>query len=176
MKTSWRLRRPRGPLEVASAAVVGLAVVVMVVRMITALADALAGAWPTLLMLTALAGAAAAWRARPRVRGRRRSSSGPTACHITLSDFDAIDDRGFEWTPRDLLVRDGWVARGVGGGGDQAADVIADHPVLGRIVVQAKRARWRESHVHGDVHGERNGRPCAWGGPRGGHHQRLAHP
>nr|WP_307783595.1 restriction endonuclease [Streptomyces spinoverrucosus] len=52
-----------------------------------------------------------------------------------------MDDRQFEHALRDLLVRDGWPARRVGGGGDQAADVMGDHRHRCRIVVQAKHTR-----------------------------------
>lgn len=48
-----------------------------------------------------------------------------------------MDDRHFDYVLRGLLVRDGCTARRVEGAGDQAADVIGDHPRLGRIVVQA---------------------------------------
>ncbi|MFE4423730.1 restriction endonuclease [Streptomyces sp. NPDC056817] len=91
--------------------------------------------------LTALAGAAAVWRIRQTAAGRRRDNARLAALRITLAEFDAIDDRRFEHALRDLLIRDGWPARRVGGGGDQAADVIGDHAVLGRIVVQAKHTR-----------------------------------
>ncbi|MFH8804925.1 restriction endonuclease [Streptomyces sp. NPDC017936] len=141
MRRGWCLRRPRGPVEVASAAVVALAVLVMVVRTVTVSAGVLVDAWPALLPLAVLGGVAAVWRVRRAVAGRRRDGARLAALRITLAEFDAMNDRRFEHALRDLLVRDGWMARGVGGGGDQAADVIGDHAVLGRIVVQAKHTR-----------------------------------
>lgn len=141
MRTGWRLRRPRGPAEVTSAAVVALAVLVMAARTVTVTAGALADAWPALLTLAALGGVAALWRVRRTIAGRRRDGARLAALRITLAEFDAMDDRRFEHALRDLLVRDGWTARRVGGGGDQAADVIGDHAVRGRIVVQAKHTR-----------------------------------
>ncbi|MEU6807741.1 restriction endonuclease [Streptomyces sp. NPDC046831] len=141
MSRGWRLRRPRGPVEVASAAVVALAVLVIALRTVTVAAGALVDAWLALLALALLGVVAAVWRGRRAVAGRRRDNARLAALRITLTEFDAMDDRRFEYALRDLLVRDGWMARRVGGGGDQAADVIGDHAVLGRIVVQAKHTR-----------------------------------
>jgi restriction system protein len=141
MRRGWRLRRPRGPVEVASAIVVALAVLVMAARTVTVVAGALADAWLTLLTLAAVGGVAALWRVRRAIAGRRQDGARLAALRITLAEFDAMDDRRFEYALRDLLVRDGWTARRVGGGGDQAADVIGEHAVRGRIVVQAKHTR-----------------------------------
>ncbi|MER7720737.1 restriction endonuclease [Streptomyces flaveolus] len=141
MSRGWRLRRPRGPVEVASAAIVALAVLVMALRTVAVVAGTLVDAWPALLALALLGVGVAVWRLRRAVAGRRRDSARLAALRITLTEFDAMDDRHFEYALRDLLVRDGWTARKVGGGGDQAADVIGDHAVLGRIVVQAKHTR-----------------------------------
>ncbi|MEV8099135.1 restriction endonuclease [Kitasatospora sp. NPDC085879] len=53
-----------------------------------------------------------------------------------------MTDRQFEFAARDLLLRDGCAsARQVGRQCDQAADVIAHHPVHGRIVVQCKHTK-----------------------------------
>ncbi|MEU0061199.1 restriction endonuclease [Streptomyces sp. NPDC006334] len=136
-----RLRRPRGPAELVSAAVVALAVLVLAIRTATVAAGALIQAWPALLALALLAAAVAVWRIRQAAAVRRWDRERLAALRITLSEFDAMDDRSFEYALRDLLVRDGWPARRVGGGGDQAADVIGDHPQRGRIVVQAKHTR-----------------------------------
>ncbi|MFE7709227.1 restriction endonuclease [Streptomyces sp. NPDC057486] len=136
-----RLRRPRGAPEVLSAAVVALAVLVLAIRMAAAAVKALQDAWPLLLALVLLAGAIGVWRVARTVRGRRRDAERLARLRITLAEFDAMDDRQFEHALRDLLVRDGWPARRVGGGGDQAADVIGDHTHRGRIVVQAKHTR-----------------------------------
>nr|WSZ20526.1 restriction endonuclease [Streptomyces canus] len=136
-----RLRRPRGAAEFLSAAVVALAALVLAVRMAAAVVGALKDGWPFLLILVLLAGAVGAWRIARTVRGRRRDAVRLAALRITLAEFDAMDDRQFEYALRDLLVRDGWSARRVGGSGDQAADVISDHTQRGRIVVQAKHTR-----------------------------------
>ncbi|MGW7438241.1 restriction endonuclease [Streptomyces sp. NPDC054849] len=136
-----RLRRPRGAPEVLSAAVVALAVLVLAVRRAAAAVKALQDAWPILLALILLAGAIGVWRVARTVRGRRRDAERLATLRITLAEVDAMDAREFEYALQDLLVRDGWLARRVGGGGDQAADVISDHTHRGRIVVQAKHTR-----------------------------------
>ncbi|WP_405625957.1 restriction endonuclease [Streptomyces sp. NBC_00016] len=136
-----RLRRPRGAAELGAAAVVALAVLVLVARTAATAVGALKAAWPALLALALLTGAVAAWRIMQATTMRRRERERLATLLITLADFDAMDDRRFEYALRDLLVRDGWPARRVGGGGDQAADVIGDHPQRGRIVVQAKHTR-----------------------------------
>ncbi|WP_369178959.1 restriction endonuclease [Streptomyces mutabilis] len=136
-----RLRRPHGAAELVAAAVVALAVLVLVARTAATAVDALQAAWPALLALALLTGAVAAWRIMQATAMRRRERERLATLRITLAQFDAMDDRRFEYALRDLLVRDGWPARRVGGGGDQAADVIGDHPQRGRIVVQAKHTR-----------------------------------
>ncbi|MFE7122901.1 restriction endonuclease [Streptomyces sp. NPDC057617] len=136
-----RLRRPHGAAELVAAAVVALAVLVLLARAATMAVGALKAAWPALLALALLAGAVAAWRIMQATTMRRRERERLATLRITLAEFDAMDDRRFEYALRDLLVRDGWPARRVGGGGDQAADVIGDHPRRGRIVVQAKHTR-----------------------------------
>ncbi|MFE0354477.1 restriction endonuclease [Streptomyces nigra] len=136
-----RLRRPRGAAELVAAAVVALAVLVLVARTAATAVGALKAAWPALLALALLTGAVAAWRIRQATTMRRREKERLATLRITLAEFDTMDDRHFEYALRDLLVRDGWSARRVGGGGDQAADVIGDHPQRGRIVVQAKHTR-----------------------------------
>lgn len=136
-----RLRRPRGAAELVAAAVVALAVIVLVARMMATAVGALKSAWPALLALALLTGAVAAWRIMQATMMRRRERERLATLRITLAEFDAMDDRRFEYALRDLLIRDGWPARRVGGGGDQAADVIGDHPQRGRIVVQAKHTR-----------------------------------
>ncbi|MGW4855166.1 restriction endonuclease [Streptomyces sp. NPDC004288] len=52
-----------------------------------------------------------------------------------------MDDQEFEYALRDLLVRDGWAVRKVGGGGDQVSDVIGVRLLLGQIALQAKHSR-----------------------------------
>ncbi|MGW7296742.1 restriction endonuclease [Streptomyces sp. NPDC054829] len=136
-----RLRRPRGAAELVAAAVVALAVLVLVARTAATAVGALKAAWPALLALALLTGAVAAWRIRHATTMRRREKERLATLRITLAEFDTMDDRRFEYALRDLLVRDGWPARRVGGGGDQAADVIGGHPQRGRVVVQAKHTR-----------------------------------
>ncbi|MEU1667143.1 restriction endonuclease [Streptomyces sparsogenes] len=136
-----RMRRPRGGAEAVSAVVVALAALVLAVRMAAGAVGALKDAWPVVLILVLLAGAAAVWRSRQTAARRRRERERLATLRITLEELDAMDDRRFEYALRDLLVRDGWPARRVGGGRDQAADVIGDHPQCGRIVVQAKHTR-----------------------------------
>ncbi|WP_330262911.1 restriction endonuclease [Streptomyces griseorubiginosus] len=136
-----RLRRPRGAAELVAAGVVALAVLVLVARTVVTAVGALKAAWPALLALALLTGAVAAWRVRQATTMRRQGKERLATLRITLAEFDAMDDRRFEYALRDLLVRDGWQARRVGGGGDQAADVIGDHSQRGRIVVQAKHTR-----------------------------------
>ncbi|MFE4369757.1 restriction endonuclease [Streptomyces sp. NPDC056835] len=136
-----RLRRPRGAPEVLSAAVVALAALVLAVRMAVAALGALKDGWPFLLAFVLPAGVIGAWRITRTVRGRRRDAERLATLRITLAEIDAMDDRQFEHALRDLLVRDGWSARRVGGRGDQAADVIGEHTHRGRIVIQAKHTR-----------------------------------
>jgi restriction system protein len=120
---------------------VALAVLFLAFQMAAAAARALKNAWPLLLALVLLAGAVGAWRIARTVQRRRSDTERLATLRITLAEFDVMDDRQFEHALRDLLVRDGWSARRVGGGGDQAADVIGDHTQRGRIVVQAKHTR-----------------------------------
>ncbi|MDQ0814724.1 restriction system protein [Streptomyces sp. B3I7] len=136
-----RLRRPRGAAELVAAAVVALAVLVLLARTAAMAVGTLKAAWPVLPALALLMGAVAAWRIRQATTMRRRKRERLATLRITLAEFDTMDDRRFEYALRDLLVRDGWPARRVGGAGDQAADVIGDRPQRGRIVVQAKHTR-----------------------------------
>ncbi|MEU5424952.1 restriction endonuclease [Streptomyces olivoreticuli] len=137
----FRPRRPRGAAEVLSAAVVALAVLFLAVRMAATAVGALKEAWPFVLALALSAGALGIWRIARTMYGRRRDAERLATLRVTLAEFDAMDDRQFEYALRNLLARDGWPARRVGGGGDQAADVIGDHRQRGRIVVQAKHTR-----------------------------------
>ncbi|CCA59357.1 MULTISPECIES: restriction endonuclease [Streptomyces] len=105
------------------------------------LAAKAAESWP-LLALAGLAVAAVLAGLRVRDRLRRRADGERLArLRITLPELDTMGDQDFEYALRDLLVRDGWTARKVGGGGYQVADVIGVRPSLGRIVVQAKHTR-----------------------------------
>ncbi|MER5361662.1 restriction endonuclease [Streptomyces sp. NPDC002785] len=136
-----RLRRPRGTAEMVSAAVVAVAVLVLALRMLVAAAGMLTQSWLVLPALVLIMGAVGVGRLRQASTRRRREGERVAALRVALAEFDAMDDRSFEYALRDLLVRDGCPARRVGGSGDQAADVIGDHPRLGRIVVQAKHTR-----------------------------------
>jgi restriction system protein len=139
----WRslFRRPRGQAEWLAAALVAVAVVVLAVRMVTSVGEMLLRGWPVVLAVAAAAAGILVWRALRVAAQRRRAAERVAALRITLAQFDAMGDEEFEYALRDLLIRDGWSARKVGQGGDQAADVIAQHPHHGRIVVQAKHTR-----------------------------------
>ncbi|MFG2844409.1 restriction endonuclease [Kitasatospora sp. NPDC048296] len=82
----------------------------------------------------------AVWRAQRLTTGRARVAR-LAGLRPSLGGIDGLDDREFESALRDLLARDGWTARQVGRQGDQAADVIGQHPWLGRIVVPAKHTK-----------------------------------
>ncbi|MCF3182169.1 restriction endonuclease [Streptomyces polychromogenes] len=123
------------------AAAVALALSVALAQAASRLLTRAATAWPVLVLIgLALAVGLACLRVRGS-RQHRADSERLARLRITLSELDAMDDQQFEYALRDLLVRDGWTARRVGGGGDQAADVIGDLIPLGRIVVQAKYTR-----------------------------------
>lgn len=132
------LRRPRGATEHLAAGVTALAAATLFAQAAVAGGRAAARQWPILAAL-AVAGltGAAVWWVRRSSADRARTAR-LADLRLTLSGIDALDDRGFEFALRDLLVRDGWTARQVGRQGDQAADVIGLHPALGRIVLQAK--------------------------------------
>ncbi|MFJ9590546.1 restriction endonuclease [Streptomyces acidicola] len=134
-------RRPRGQAEWLAAALVAVAAVVLAVRVMAAVGEMLLQGWPVVAVLAVAAAGVAVWRTLRTAAQRRRAAERVAALRITLAQFDAMDDEEFEYALRDLLVRDGWQARKVGQGGDQAADVIGRHPHHGRIVVQAKHTR-----------------------------------
>ncbi|MER7050430.1 restriction endonuclease [Streptomyces jumonjinensis] len=134
-------RRPRGAAEVLAAGVVALAMAVAAVQLITAAAHTLLDYWPLTLPAALLALSAPVRRIARFAAVRRRRARRLAQLRITLAQFDAMDDQEFEYALRDLLIRDGWPARKVGRGGDQAADVIGEHTRRGRIVVQAKLTR-----------------------------------
>ncbi|GAA3293827.1 restriction endonuclease [Streptomyces cinereospinus] len=133
--------RPRSTADLLGAAAVALALTVALAQAASRLLTRAAAAWPLVVLICL---AAAVGLACLRVRGSRRHRADNerlARLRITLSELDAMDDQQFEHALRDLLVRDGWAARRVGGGGDQAADVIGVRVPLGRIVVQAKHTR-----------------------------------
>ncbi|MDN3058977.1 restriction endonuclease [Streptomyces sp. SRF1] len=136
-----RLRKPRGTGEHIAAAVVALAAVTLLLQMARAAQSAVVRGWPILLVLAAGGLTYGLWQLLRQARARRARVGMLARLRITLADIDAMDDKEFEFALRDLLVRDGWSARKVGRKGDQAADVIGDHPQRGRIVVQAKHTR-----------------------------------
>ncbi|MFC9331333.1 restriction endonuclease [Kitasatospora sp. NPDC057015] len=136
-----RWRRPRGTTELLAAAVVALAVLVWLARAAETAVRAAARNWPVLAAIAAAAGVGAGvWWVRRRAATRVRAGR-LAALRLSLAGIDALGDQEFEFALRDLLVRDGWSARKVGQQGDQAADVIGQHPVLGRIVLQAKHTK-----------------------------------
>ncbi|MFI9328739.1 restriction endonuclease [Kitasatospora sp. NPDC052868] len=136
-----RLRRPHGTTELAAAGLVALAAAVLLFQAAEAGARVAVRYWPVLAGLAGVAaiGATARWvrrRAEDQARAQRLAS-----LRLDLAGIDALGDQEFEYVLRDLLVRDGWRARKVGQQGDQAADVIGQHPILGRIVLQAKHTK-----------------------------------
>ncbi|MFJ2349949.1 restriction endonuclease [Streptomyces antimycoticus] len=136
-----RLCKPRGTGEHIAATVVALAAVTLLLRMARAAQSAVVRGWPFFLAVAAGGLAYGLWRLLRSARAQRARSDMLARLRITLADIDAMNDKEFEIALRDLLIRDGWAARRVGGKGDQAADVIGDHIQRGRIVVQAKHTR-----------------------------------
>ncbi|WP_435838423.1 restriction endonuclease [Streptomyces albidoflavus] len=134
----WRLPAPRGPLEVLGAGLVALAAAVTLVRLLHVV---LSRWWPVLVLALLAAGAWLLWRRETAVARNQQSQRLRARLRFSTADLDAMGDRAFELALRDLLVRDGWRADHVGRNGDQAADVIAEHPRFGRLVVQAKHTR-----------------------------------
>ncbi|MGA5819940.1 restriction endonuclease [Kitasatospora sp. NPDC094028] len=136
-----RWRRPRGTTELAAAGLVALAAAVLLFQAAEAGVRAAVRHWPVLAGLAGVAAAGAtAWWVRRRAADRVRAERLATL-RLSLAGIDALGDQEFEFALRDLLVRDGWSARKVGQQGDQAADVIGQHPTLGRIVLQAKHTK-----------------------------------
>ncbi|MDN3061280.1 restriction endonuclease [Streptomyces sp. SRF1] len=136
-----RLRKPRGTGERIAATVVALAAVTLLFHMALAAQSAVVRRWPFFLVVAAGGLTYGLWRLLRSSRAQRARADMLARLRITLADIDAMDDKEFEFALRDLLIRDGRSDRRVGGGGDQAADVIGDHPQRGRIVVQAKHTR-----------------------------------
>ncbi|TQF01330.1 restriction endonuclease [Kitasatospora acidiphila] len=138
-----RLRKPHGTTEYIAAAVFAAAVLSWLFEAAKAAFEAAARHWPVLVALAVACAAigAAVW-ARSRRAARLRTER-LAMMRLTLAQIDAMGDQDFEFALRDLLVRDGWKARKVGQQGDQAADVIGQHPDLGRIVLQAKHTKVR---------------------------------
>lgn len=132
------LRAPRGRDEKLAAAAVAAAAGWMMIETVAVLAWLAARLWPLLLALAATGLGYGLWRMYRAARARRVRARMLARLRITAAEFDAMNDRQFELALRDVLIRDGWRARQVGRAGDQGADVIAEHPVLGRLVVQAK--------------------------------------
>jgi restriction system protein len=136
-----RLRTPHGRGEQAAAAVVACAAAWLLAQLAAAAWHAALRDWPWLAALTAAAAVIGAWRVLHRVRGRRMRVRALARLRLTLAEIDAMDDQAFERALRDLLIRDGWMARRVGQRGDQAADVIGQDRQRGRIVLQAKHTK-----------------------------------
>ncbi|MFB0629790.1 restriction endonuclease [Streptomyces sp. AB3(2024)] len=101
----------------------GLALVALVAVAGVAAAQGRPVALATALALVAVAG----WRTLNR-------AARPAALRITLAEFDAMGHEEFEYAVRDLLVRDGWGARG-------ATGVIGGDARHGRILVRARHTR-----------------------------------
>lgn len=152
-----RRRAPKTPGEQVAAGVIAVACLLGLLHVATSAGRWLLGAWPILIALAAAASAAAAlWQSR-RSAARRERARRLAALRLSMSAIDAMNDRAFEFALRDLMLRDGCTtALRVGQAGDQCADVIAEHPIHGRIVVQAKHttvAAKVGSHVMYQVNG-----------------------
>ena len=73
-----------------------------------------------------------------RAEERRQHQERLRRLRYTMEEIDAMTPTQFELACRDLVRRDGRVARHVGGAGDEAADVIATDRDGNIIVVQCK--------------------------------------
>ncbi|MGW2858203.1 restriction endonuclease [Streptomyces sp. NPDC001205] len=136
-----RIRRPRGPAELTAADLAFAATMVLLLPGLRFLLGALVTDWPWLAFVLLAAGGAWAGRAGLARSRRRRDRARRAGLSFRADQLDGMGDRAFEEALRDLMICDGWRGRRVGGGGDQAADVIAEHPLLGRAVLQAKHTR-----------------------------------
>jgi restriction system protein len=162
-RAGLRLRTPHGGGEWLAAAAVVAALGWLLVRGVMGLGRLLVDAWPLAVTVLAAACGYGLWRQARAVRARRVRAQMLARLRITLAQFDAMDDRQFEFALRDLLIRDGWRARQVGRAGDQGADVIGENRRLGRLVVQAKhttvaarvgsRVMYQVKGTAGPVHG-----------------------
>lgn len=132
---------PRDAGEWAAAAVVAVAAAGLLVKSAVAAWSAAVQFWPVLVVLAGAAAGCVGGRAVTLARAARARAASLARFRLTLTEVDAMSDVQFEFALRDLLVRDGWTARRVGQQGDQAADVIAQHPHYGRIVIQAKHTK-----------------------------------
>ncbi|MFE1405474.1 restriction endonuclease [Streptomyces sp. NPDC058770] len=133
-----RLRAPRDRRERAAAVLVALAVATVLVQAATALWRAIVRGWPLAVAVAVAAVLSVIWWLARRVRLRRAQAALVAILRLPLGRIDSLGDAEFEFTLRDLLIRDGWSAQRVGQAGDQAADVIGRHAHRGRIVPQAK--------------------------------------
>ncbi|MFD7323921.1 restriction endonuclease [Streptomyces sp. NPDC059875] len=136
-----RLRSPRGRIEIGAAVLIALAGISLVVRVLRWVGEQLVRGWPVVAAVSVLGVGVAVWRAVLAARERTARSERLAVLRYSVEALDAMDDRQFEFALRDLLIRDGWSAQQVGQQGDQAADVIGDHPQFGRLVVQAKHTK-----------------------------------
>ncbi|WP_370131542.1 restriction endonuclease [Streptacidiphilus sp. EB103A] len=142
-----------------------LVLLVWLVQAAAVLGRLLVAGWPILAALMAGALVVGALRLRRRVAADRRRAEHLARLRLTLTEIDALDDQQFEFALRDLMIRDGCTARQVGQQGDQAADVIAEDPLRGRIVLQAKHTKvggkvgsqvmYQVNGTAGPVHGAR---------------------
>ncbi|MGP4091885.1 restriction endonuclease [Streptomyces sp. KR55] len=137
-RTGLQLRPPRGRGEHLAAVVVLAAAAWLLARTTAAVGEWAVRGWPFLAAAAAAALAYTLTRLQRAARQRQARAAALARLRITLTAIDAMGDREFEYSVRDLLIRDGWQARQTGRAGDQGADVIAEHPVFGRLVVQAK--------------------------------------
>nr|WP_236655405.1 restriction endonuclease [Streptacidiphilus carbonis] len=120
---------------------IALVVLLSLVQASAALGRLFVAAWPILVALCIGALVVLAVLRLRRVAESRLRSERLTRLRISLAQIDALTDLQFEFLLRDLMIRDGCAARQVGQQGDQAADVIAQDPQCGRIVLQAKHTK-----------------------------------
>jgi restriction system protein len=92
--------------------------------------------WWIVLLILVIVGAASVWV----LRSRRLSGAVDDAPHAyDITDVDLASPREFEAVIGDLLQRDGFISRLVGGSNDMAVDVIGSSPTRGWVLaVQCK--------------------------------------
>ncbi|MBW8485554.1 restriction endonuclease [Actinomadura parmotrematis] len=138
----WRLVRRRRPRSREGWAAVFLLAAgagwLAVTLARVALRVLLSAWWPIPLLVAVLA--CLGWLyVRGRMLAARAAARRRAALCRALPEIDALSPGAFEDLTRDLMVRDGLVARRVGGSGDGCADVIGTHPGSGlKVVVQCK--------------------------------------
>jgi restriction system protein len=77
----------------------------MLLRAAAVLGHAALRAWPLTVAVLVTALAYGVWRMARAAAGRRRRAVLLARLRNTLEEFDALDDRRFEYALRDLLIR-----------------------------------------------------------------------